>query len=522
MIPGRDFPAWLPAGGQRPAHAKVVATLGPASDDPGMLERMIQAGVSVLRLNFSHGDLAAQSERLGRVRAVTREAGRPIAILGDLQGPKIRVSGVPDLHEGGGIVVRTGQEVLFRADCREAGERDGQAVFGTGFDRIYHDVLPGQRVLINDGAVRMLAVDRREGEWLRCAVTFGGRVTSRKGINLPDSDLHVPAITDQDWACVAWGVEHGLDYFALSFVRTADEIVLLKDRLGQMWPVDSAHADPDMGPGIPVIAKIEKPQALTNLDAIIQASDGVMVARGDLGVEMDPAQVPVVQKHIVRRASAFGKPSIVATQMLESMIDSATPTRAEASDVANAVFDGAGAVMLSGETAMGKHPSLVVETMVRIIQVAEARIDQLPHDPTPPEHLEEHPYRSAAMAEGAWHIARRGEAKVVIVWSQIGGMARYLSQNDFRIPIVACTSNPVAARRMCLMAGVRPLLTDPPASGLLKDWTDQMEAYVKANGLARDGDAVVLIAGKPLGSTKSQDVLSILRVGDPESGFRAR
>ena len=517
---GSALPDWLPKHSTRPVHAKIVATLGPASDSPEMISRLVEVGVSIFRLNFSHGGLDDQARRLAAVREVLSDA-RPVAILGDLQGPKIRVSDVPDLDEGGGIVVQTGHDVYFRADCTQADRRDGTPTFGTGFDRLYHDVEPGHRVLVNDGAVRMLAVDRSPGEWLRCTVTFGGRITSRKGINLPDSDLRVPGITDQDWACVEWAVKNGLDYLALSFVRSADEIHELKGKLERMCSVDRRYADEQVGLQIPVIAKIEKPQALANLEEIIEASDGIMVARGDLGVEMDPAHVPVAQKHILERCAEWGKPSIVATQMLESMIEAASPTRAEASDVANAIFDGAGAVMLSGETAVGRHPGLVVETMRRIIEVAEARIDMIDPAPSAPTRLEEYPYRSAAMAQGAWHIANKVRAALVVVWSQSGGMARYLSQNDFRVPIVACTTSPVAARRMALYGGVMPLITRVPKRGTLAEWTDDVESWALELGLVREGDAVVLIAAKPLGSVTSQDTLSILRVGDPQSGFRA-
>jgi pyruvate kinase len=368
----------------------------------------------------------------------------------------------------------------------------------------------------------MLAVDRRDGEWLRCRVTFGGRVTSKKGVNLPDTDLRMPAITERDWACVEWAVKHGLDFLALSFVRSADEVWHLKEKLVGMCSVERTHADPEVGLQIPVISKIEKPQALTNLEAIVEASDGIMVARGDLGVEMDAAQVPVAQKYIISRCEHWGRPCIVATQMLESMTEAQTPSRAEASDVANAVFDGADAVMLSGETAVGKHPVLVVETMRKIVEVAEARMHQLERPARRPLGLQELPYRSAALATGAWHIAREARAACVAVWSQAGGMARYLSQNDFDIPILACTSSPVAARRMCLYGGVIPVVMQAPPSRLLADWTDAVEALLLERGLAKEGDAVILVAGKPLGSVVSQDTVAILRVGYPNSGFRPR
>ena len=507
-----------------PPRAKIVATLGPSSDSPEMVQKLVEAGVGVFRLNFSHGSLDDQLVRLNTVRAVTERMGRSICVMGDLQGPKMRVGPVPDFIEGGGLMVHAGDDVLFRVDHEEA-EMNGSgddvaAVLGTTFDELFHDVLPGQRVLINDGAIRMLAVDRRKGQWLRCRVTLGGRITSSKGINLPETTLTVPAITPRDWDCVEWGVRHGVDAFALSFVRTATEVNQLKDRLSSVVSIDEVHGADPMATRSPVIAKIEKPQAIEALDEIIEAADGVMVARGDLGVEMDPQQVPVAQKYIIERAKKQGKPVIVATQMLETMIDNPMPTRAEASDVANAVFDGTDAVMLSGETAVGKHPDLVVETMRLITESAESWIDHLPHKPADTD-LHEYPFRSAALAVGAWHVADQASVKLVAVWSESGGMARYLSQTGFRVPILAFSSSPVACRRMNFLGGVLPVCSKPPASGLLSEWTAQVEQTILERGYGKQGDAVVMIAGKPLGSVKGQDAMAILRLGDAGSGFRS-
>ncbi len=514
-------PRWLAGDNPRPTHAKIVATLGPASDSVENIAKLVHAGVSVFRLNFSHGDMDAQTARLNRVRQVLDHTERAVAILGDLQGPKMRVGKVPDMDDEGGIVVQPGDDIMFRNGQGDAQIDNGIPVFGATFDRLYHDVDPGQRVLINDGAIRMLAVDRVDGQWLRCRVTVGGRITSHKGINLPESDLKMPAITERDWACAEWAVKNRLDYLALSFVRSAAEVLELRDRLDSMCESADVPDKPGVPARIPIISKIEKPQALTNLAEIIDASDAIMVARGDLGVEMDVARVPIAQKYILAMCAEKAKPCIVATQMLETMIDNASPTRAEASDVANAVFDGADAVMLSGETAVGKHPDLVVDTMRRIIQVTEGRIDELATRGTIPQRLEEYPYRSAALAHGAWHIADELGAKCVAVWSQIGGMARYLSQHNFRVPIYAYTSSRVAARRMALYGGVTPICIEPTGQGRLRDWTDEVEQRVIADGIARDGDAVVLIAGKPLGEVQAQSTLAILRVGDRASGFRA-
>ena len=508
-----------------PKHAKIVATLGPASEAPEMLEKLIKNGVNVFRLNFSHGSLDEQLVRLKRVREAAIKTRTPVGVLGDLQGPKMRVTKVPDLDGSGGLMLETGQDIVYRPGVEEAflgadGD-DFAACFGVTFDPMFTDVEVGQRILVNDGAIRMLIVDHKPGEEVRCRITHGGKISSSKGVNLPETDLQMPAITPRDWECVEWGVEHGIDCFALSFVRTAEEVIELKTKLKGMCSIDPERGSDPLAHDIPVITKVEKPQALDNLAAIVQATDGVMVARGDLGVEMDTWHVPVAQKHIVEMCADYGKPCIVATQMLATMSHEPMPTRAEASDVANAIFDGADAVMLSGETAVGKHPDLVVETMNHIIRSAEDWIDQQPHEPHAPRKLEDHPHRSASMAAGAWHIATRTKAKLVVVWSQTGGMARYLSQHDFRVPILAYTSSRTAARRMAFFGGVTPIRCDIPDDGLLSTWTDIVAQRVREEGWGDDGDAIVMIAGKPLGGTTTQDILGILRLGDPDSGFRA-
>lgn len=519
MSPNAQHVSWIDAEPTRPAHAKIVATLGPASDSDEALEKLIEVGVSIFRLNFSHGSLEEMDKRLERVRRAIDVSGKCVGILGDLQGPKMRVGVVPDFDPDGGIVVSAGDDIVFQRNQGDAEIIDGIPTFGASFDELYNDVLPGQRVLINDGHIRMLAVDQVPGEKLRCRVTIGGRITSKKGINLPESDLNMPAITEKDWECAKWAAENHLDYVALSFVRTAEEIIDLKTKLEEWRPKDVEEQFDGIDHSIPVVAKIEKPQAVANLDSIIQATDAVMVARGDLGVEMDVAKVPVVQKYILSRCNMLGKPVIVATQMLETMIDSVTPTRAEASDVANAVLDGCDAVMLSGETAVGKHPQIVVETMRRIIRVTEAPMEEMTTNNAPPA-LKEYPFRSAALAKGVWYMADELGAKAVAVWSEAGGMARYLSQNNFRVPIYAYTSSKIASRRMALYGGVHPIYTKPPEKGRLRDWTDMVEDLIRDQGITEDGDAVLLVAGKPLGALLAQSTVSILRMGDPSSGFR--
>lgn len=509
-----------PAPVPPPTRTKIVATLGPASDPEPMIAKLIEAGVSVFRLNFSHGELDQHLVRLRAVRRVAEAMGRPIAVLGDLCGPKIRLGAVPK-----GTELAMGQEVLF-GDAAEP----GTPTLPTTYAPIATEVTPGQRVLINDGAVRLLAVERGERA-LRCRVTVGGPISTGKGINLPDTALSVPAITDRDWDCVAWAVEHQVDFLALSFVRSAAEVHLLKERLAQLCPVHGGaaagsgraggHRALIAGATIPVIAKIEKPQAVAGLDAIVDAADAVMVARGDLGVEMDIAQVPVVQRRILARCAEFGKPCIVATQMLETMIDHAAPTRAEAGDVATAVYQGADAVMLSAETAVGKHPALVVDTMRRIVAAAEADLSATRSEASPPAKWVESRYATAALAHGAWHIARDIGARLVVCWSEHGGTARYLSQQGFAAPIIAYTSSPLAARRMALLKNVTPIRRDPPAAGTLAEFTDTAERDVLERGWAREGDPVLLLAGKPLGAPKATNSIATLYLGDPTGGYRS-
>ena len=505
---------------ERSPLTKIVATIGPASESPDVLERLIDAGASIFRLNFSHGTTDEHERRLQTIRSVAERKRVCIGVLGDLPGPKIRVGEVPDLDGSGGVDLYPGQHVLLDrtidvAEIREETVEDHcerVPVFPLTYGDLVDELEPGQRVLINDGAVRMLAVGAEPGnKAVRCVVTMGGTVTSRKGINLPETTLRVPALTDRDRELVRWAVAHEIDYLALSFVRSGKEIEELRDLI--------AAEAPDREP-IPIIAKIEKPQALSRIDEIAEVSDAIMVARGDLGVEMDIPEVPPAQKRIIAAAGHWGKPCIVATQMLETMIDSPIPTRAEASDVANAIFDRAGAVMLSGETAVGKHPALVVETMARIARATEAALAQSDRGASPPQRLKQTRYRTAALAHGAWHLAQDLDARAIVCWSQLGGTARYLSQNDFDIPIIAWSSDPGATRRMALLRGVRPVLAQPPESGRLADWTDMVEAHLLAQQWAATGDQVLLVAGRPLGVARVVNSLSVLEVGDPSGGYR--
>jgi pyruvate kinase len=496
-----------------------VATLGPASDAPETVRRLIEAGVGVFRLNFSHGDEAAHAARIATVRRVAKEVGQPVAILGDLQGPKIRVGSVAE----GGVRLEAGQDVVFTTREGDGFDGAGTSVLPSGWDGLAAEVQPGERVLVNDGAVRLLAVERRAGDSagvLRCRVMVGGVVTSRKGINLPDSDVKASAITERDWRHVEFCVAHGVDFVALSFVRSAEEVVRLKTALAGMCAADRTVDGLGGGSGalIPVIAKIEKPQAVRCIEKIVEAADGIMVARGDLGVEMDLADVPVVQKRLIRVCDEFGKPCIVATQMLESMITSATPTRAEVSDVANAVMDGADAVMLSAETATGAYPALAVETMRRVIESAEREMTLAQTGPSPARTLVASRYPTAALAHGAWHAARDVGAAAVVCWSQEGGTARYLSQTGLAIPVIAYSSDERQVRRMALLRGVTARKMDVPAENSVGAFVKAAEADLLRLGWVSAGDAVVVVAGVPLGVKRSTNSLVIHFVGTRDLG----
>lgn len=492
---------------------KVLATLGPSTDAREIIRKLVEAGASMFRLNFSHGSFKDHAQRLGTVRSVSDEMSRAIAVVGDLPGPKIRVTRVPD----GGINVEAGCDILFRAGLDDAIPGD-PPVFGCTYERLIDEAAPGHRVLINDGAIRALVVDREEGPdgfQLRCRITTGGLVSSSKGVNLPDSDISAPAITERDWECVRWAVKHGLDYLALSFVRRADEVIELKRGIAELSginPDEAAHGDAPRSEMTPVIAKIEKPQAVERIEEIVEAADGIMVARGDLGVEMELPLVPIIQKRIIAAAHLHGTPCIIATQMLESMIENPSPTRAEVSDVANAILDGADAVMLSGETAVGKHPALAVDQMRRVALATEGERRRLPGRSTPPARLQESQHRLSALAHGVWHVANDVGAKIVVCWSQTGRSAQLLSQIGLRVPIIAFSSDRRATRRMALLGGVIPgYEAEPPLHR--SDFASLIDRTLLTSGLAKPGDRVVSLSGKPFGIAGVENTITVQVLG---------
>lgn len=487
-----------------PALTKIIATIGPASSSAESIGKLIEAGVSLFRLNFSHGRPEHHAHSVQTIREVAASLDSCTGILGDLQGPKIRVGTLPD----SGIALETGTiiHITRDADCDLS---NLPYRLGTTCPEIVNDTNPGERVLINDGAVRMLAVDKTN-DALVCTVTHGGLVTARKGINLPDSVLSIQAITDTDWQFVQWAIEHDVDLLALSFVRTAQDVRELTDGIKAIC---ERVEKPNLR--MPVIAKIELPRAVENIEGILEVADGIMVARGDLGVEMDLARVPVIQKQLMERADHHGKPCIVATQMLESMINSPLPTRAEASDVAGAIFDGTDAVMLSGETAVGKFPVVAVEHMRRIAHYTEQHLGRLPQKTSAPQKLIESRYRTAALAHGVWTVAKDIDARFVVVWSQQGGGARYLSQNNFRIPIFAATSDERASRRMQLLRGVMPIFMPTPVD--VEQFTREIDQYLLSHELASAGDLCILVTGQPLSREGVTNALAVHAVGSDDT-----
>lgn len=481
---------------------KIVATIGPATDTVAGLVKLIEAGARVFRLNFSHGTFEEFARNLKTARDASEKAGVPVAVMGDLCGPKIRIGKVVS----GGIQVKAGDSIHIGGPAMVAqAPKEGEPLLlSCTVPSVVEDVEIGHRLLIDDGNVRTLVIDKvgqGDEERLVCQVTAGGTISSAKGMNLPDTGLSMPSLTDYDKECVAWAVKNELALLALSFVRKAEDI----HELRAMLPKDERKRPP-------IVAKIEKPQAMAELDSIIDAADGVMVARGDLGVEMDLAQVPIAQKRIISLAHEHGKFVIVATQMLQSMVDSAVPTRAEVGDVSAAIDQGADAVMLSGETAVGRFPTEAVATMARIIVVTQEHVaSQNGEWGTPPRKFLESHYRTAALAHGVNTVARDLGAKLIVVWSQQGGGARYLSQNRPNIPVFAVTSDPAALTRMTPLFAVIPVLMAKPAD--IKTFTVKMDQYLLEKGLVELGDPVVIVAGEPLGEAYVTNTIVLHQIG---------
>ncbi|MDR6868519.1 pyruvate kinase [Microbacterium resistens] len=471
-------------------RAKIVATLGPATSTYETVRALIDAGVDVARLNLSHGDYSVHDTNYANVRRAAEDSGRAVAILVDLQGPKIRLG----KFEAGPYELAVGDIFTITTDDI-IGNRE---ISGTTFKGLPQDVKPGDFLLIDDGKVRVEVIETDDTS-VKTRVVVAGAVSNNKGINLPGVAVNVPALSEKDEQDLRWGLRSGADLIALSFVRNADDVQRVHEIMAEE------------GIRVPVFAKIEKPQAVDALEEIIAAFDGIMVARGDLGVELPLEAVPIVQKRAVELARQNAKPVIVATQMLESMISSPVPTRAETSDVANAVLDGADAVMLSGETSVGDYPVVVVETMARIIESTEEhgleRIHALTNKPRT---------QGGIITLAGQEVAEFVDAKFICVFTQSGDSARRMSRLRSRIPMLAFTPEPAIRRRLAITWGIRSVLVD------VVEHTDmmfhQVDEHLLAQGLAVEGDRVVVISGSPPGIVGSTNDIRVHKVGDAVGG----
>ncbi len=472
-------------------RTKIVATLGPASESEERLRQLMQAGLDVVRLNFSHGTHAEHAARIARVRSVAAAMGKPVAILQDLQGPKIRTgelaSDIPVLLQDGAPFVITTEPVM--GDARRV---------STTYQGLPADAAPGERILISDGLIE-LTVTAVRGNDVVTEVVHGGSLREHQGINLPGSAVSAAAITDKDREDLAFGLEQGVDYVAMSFVRRADDVRALKDLITAA------------GKKTPVVAKIEKPQALDDLEAIMHVTDAVMVARGDLGVEMAPEQVPIVQKDLIAAAARHNVTVITATQMLESMITNPRPTRAEASDVANAIFDGTDAIMLSGETAVGQFPVEAVAMMARIATATEGsrRFQEQFESGRLVGDAPDTDNTSLAIAHAARAIAVTTQVKAIVAFTQTGYTARLVSKDRPPVPIFALTPHEEVARRVSLYWGVTPILCAHYEH--LNELDRFAREILPQHGLAR-GSQVAVTGGHPLKRYGPTNFIKILEL----------
>jgi pyruvate kinase len=469
---------------------KIVCTLGPATSTVEILVQMIEAGMDVVRLNFSHGSHDDHRANIQRVREAMAKTGQHLTLVQDLQGPKIRIGTFTtpsvELERGQTFTITT-------EDVPGTVER-----VSTTFAALPSDVRPGHRILLDDGKIQ-LKVTAVSGPEVRCEVLVGGPLSARKGINLPGIPVSAPSFTDKDLDDVLFGISNGVDYIALSFVRSAFDIRDLRKAIAARAP----------GVNTPIIAKMEKPQAIQNADAIIREADGVMVARGDLGVEMPPEDVPMLQKQIIRKCNETGKPVIVATQMLESMITNPRPTRAEASDVANAVVDGCDAVMLSGETSVGKYPVEAVQIMNRIILKAESVLREGPRPPRANDMLmgDQHD----ALGRAACLLAEQMHAAAIVAVTHSGQTARVLARYRPDPPIIAITDTDTTLRALNLVWGIQGMVV-PSIGGDSDKVLAELRQQLVDSEVVQRGDHVVLLAGHPFFARGSTNLIKVEKI----------
>ncbi len=469
-------------------RSKIVCTVGPASRTPEVLGELIDAGMNVARLNFSHGNHQDHAEVIARIRTAADERRRPIAILQDLQGPKIRVGKLLN----GPVQIFGGRKLTLTTRSVPGSPE----LIPTDYEDLPRDVLPGNCILMDDGLMA-LEVLEVEGTEVHCRVVDGGLLKSRKGINLPGTDVSAPSLTEKDREDLIFGLAQGVDYVALSFVRKPEDVAAVREVMEQE------------NRQVPVIAKLEKPEALERLEAILEVVDGVMIARGDMGVELPPEQVPIAQKRIIQAAYQARVPVITATQMLESMTENPRPTRAEASDVANAIFDGTDATMLSGETASGKHPVETVKMMDRIARTSErnrelnvARNMQVSRSALD---------FAVATCQGAILTARAVHARAIVAFTRSGSTARIISKLHPPQPIIAFTPDPVVRRQMALLWGVTPctMRSMDSTDELMKE----LDTVLLEDGWVGLGETIVIIMGSLRQKAGSTDLLHLHRVG---------
>lgn len=467
-------------------RAKIVCTLGPALSSYEKVSEAISAGLNVARLNMSHGDHSVHTENFNNVRRAAAQLGQNVAILADIQGPKIRL----ETFEDGPVTLNPGD--TFKITNQEVA--GNQEICGTTYKGLPGDVRAGDLLLIDDGKVRLEAT-QVTATTVTTRVVVGGVVSDHKGINLPGVAVSVPALTDKDEVDLRWALQTGVDIIALSFVRSGDDIVRVHEIMEEE------------GVRLPVIAKIEKPQAVVNLHDIVDKFDGIMVARGDLGVEFPLEEVPLVQKKAIAMARRWAKPVIVATQVLESMISNPMPTRAEASDCANAILDGADAVMLSGETSVGKYPIITIQTMARIVETTERQgLERVPALGSSPRT------RGGAVTLAAVNIAEQLDVNYIATFTQSGDSARRLCRLRPPQPILAFTPDPKVRAFMALFWGVQAV--EQRECHTTDDMIAAVDRYLLTQGMAKNGEMVVMTAGSPLGVAGSTNLVRAHRVGD--------
>ncbi len=466
---------------------KIVATLGPASSTEKAIETLARAGANLFRLNFSHGSHNEQAARIEAIRSVEEKIGRPIGILADLQGPKYRIGSLQ-----ADITLAAGVDVCFYLPDHQPSDLDGVANFiPLPHADIFKSLEPKSTILMDDGKLEF-TVMKLGAHYVVARLKHSGTLSSQKGVNLPDVTLDVSPLTEKDLADLAFALDSHVDYIGLSFVQRASDILEARSRIG-------GRAD--------IVAKIEKPSALSQIDQIIQATDALMVARGDLGVELPAAQVPAVQKQLVAKCRQVGKPVIVATQMLESMITAPSPTRAEASDVAGAVFEGADAVMLSAESAVGDYPEMAVAMMAEIALAAEGHIQQNPHDGPGRLLVETSVYH--AVAEAAVRLAQTIEAAAIVAFTASGNTAVRLARERPSQPLLVLSPEHTVERRLSLLWGTQ---TAHQEESSYEDAVKEAVAQIKARNLARQGESIVLVSGMPFGLAGTTNALRVVTI----------